>query len=165
MGTTQQDEERRRRRTAVVQACMAMQQEIAATAKQEMDSAQQQSNEYGANVDRYDSYRTKMMRMRDMYAKQLSNANASIRVLQELLRQTPHESAEQGAVVVTDRQNFFLGVGVGKFLVPYKAAESVRQEVFFAISAQTPIYMALKGKKVGDTLTFNGVTQTIKEIY
>ena len=161
MGTPQQDEERRRRRTAVVQACLALQQEIAATAKQEMDSAQQQSNEYGANVDRYDSYRTKMMRMRDMYAKQLSNANASIRVLQELLRQTPHESAEQGAVVVTDRQNFFLGVGVGKFLVPYKAAE----EVFFAISAQTPIYMALKGKKVGDTLTFNGVTQTIKEVY
>jgi hypothetical protein len=153
------------KRNQVIAACIAQQEHIAAVAKQEMDSAQQQSNDYGANVDRYDSYRTKMMRSRDMYAKQLSNANASIRVLQELLRQTPHESAEQGAVVVTDRQNFFLGVGVGKFLVPHKAAESARQEVFFAISAQTPIYMALKGKKVGDTLTFNGVTQTIKEIY
>jgi transcription elongation GreA/GreB family factor len=40
----------------------------------------------------------------------------------------------------------------------------VAQEVFFAISAQTPIYMALKGKRVGESITFNGVTQVVKEI-
>jgi hypothetical protein len=129
-----------------------------------MDSAQQQSNEYGANVDRYDSYRTKMMRSRDMYAKQLSNANASIRVLQELLKMAPMHVADHGAIVITDKQKFFLSIGAGKFLVPHRCAEPVPQETFFAISAQTPIYMALKGKKVGDTITFNGTTQTITEI-
>ena len=41
----------------------------------------------------------------------------------------------------------------------------VGNEVWFAISAQTPIYVALKGKKVGDTIVFNGQRQTIKEIY
>jgi transcription elongation GreA/GreB family factor len=40
----------------------------------------------------------------------------------------------------------------------------VGNEVYFAISAQTPIYIALKGKKVGDTITINGQTQTIKEV-
>ena len=143
---------------------MALQQHVAATAKQEMDSAQQQSNDYGANVDRYDSYRTKMMRQRDMYAKQLSNANASIRVLQELLRHPPFDRAEHGAIVITDKQRFFLSAGIGKFMVPFQSPVSQPQEVYFAISAQTPIYMALKGKGVGDTLTFNGVTQTIREI-
>ena len=66
--------------------------------------------------------------------------------------------------VITDKQKFFLSVGIGKFLVPYKSAPSVAQEVFFAISAQTPIYMALKGKRVGESITFNGVTQVVKEI-
>lgn len=155
---------RQQHRTQIIQACLEQQQQLAATAKQEMDSAQQQSNDYGANVDRYDAYRTKMMRARDMYAKQLANANAGIRVLQGLLDHSPFDKADHGAIVITDRQCFFLSIGAGKFLVPFRCPESQPQEVFFAISAQTPIYMALKGKSVGDTITFNGVTQTIIEI-
>ena len=122
-----------------------------------MDSAQQQSNDYGANVDRYDSYRTKMMRSRDMYAKQLSNALSGIRCLQDLLKEPPHEVVEHGACVSTGRQNYLLSIGAGKFMVG--------NQVWFAISAQTPIYMALKGKHVGDTLVFNGQSQTIQEIF
>ena len=106
---------RQQRRTQIIQACLEQQQELAATARQEMESAQQQSNDYGA-------------------------------------------------IVVTNRQRFFLSIGAGKFLVPHRSAESVPQETYFAISAQTPIYMALKGKKAGDSITFNGTTQTITEI-
>ena len=155
---------REEHRQMVICSCIEQQEHIASVAKQEMDSAQQQSNDYGANVDRYDSYRTKMMRARDMYAKQLSNANAGIRVLQELITLAPFDHAEHGAIVVTNRQRFFLSIGAGKFLVPHRSAESVPQETYFAISAQTPIYMALKGKKAGDSITFNGTTQTITEI-
>lgn len=151
-------------RTEIIAACLQLQQHVAATAKQEMDSCQQQSNDYGANVDRYDAYRTKLMRQRDMFAKQLSNANASIRVLQELMRQAPTSTVQHGSIVITDKQRFFLSAGIGKFLVPYQSAPDVPQEVFFAISAQTPIYMALKGCEVGDTITFNGISQTVKEI-
>lgn len=155
---------RQQRRIQIIQACLDQQKELADTAKREMDSAQQQSNDYGANVDRYDSYRTKMMRTRDMYAKQLSHANAGIRVLQSLLAVPPMEKADHGAIVVTDKQRFFLSIGAGKFLVPHRAPEQLTQEVYFAISAQTPVYLALKGKAAGDTFTFNGVTQTIIEI-
>jgi hypothetical protein len=135
------------KRQAVIEACIAQQEHIAAVAKQEMDSAQQQSNDYGANVDRYDSYRTKMMRSRDMYARQYSNAQTGVRYLQDLFKMPPFDTVEHGACVVTDRQRFLLSIGAGKFMVG--------KEVWFAISAQTPIYAALKGKKVGDTLVFN----------
>ena len=148
---------REEKRQQVICSCIEQQEHIANIAKQEMDSAQQQSNEYGANVDRYDSYRTKMMRSRDMYARQYSNALEGIRYLKDLLKQPPHDVVEHGAVVITDRQNFFLSIGAGKFMV--------EKQVFFAISAQTPIYSALKGKKEGDTIDFNGQSQTIKEIY
>ena len=141
----------------VICSCIEQQEHIASVAKQEMDSAQQQSNDYGANVDRYDSYRTKMMRSRDMYAKQLSNALAGIRYLQDLLKEQPHDVVEHGACVVTDRQRFLLSIGAGKF--------AVGNEVWFAISAQTPIYAALKGLKVGDALVFNGQRQTVVEIF
>ena len=145
------------KRQQVICSCIEQQEHIASIAKQEMDSAQQQSNDYGANVDRYDSYRTKMMRSRDMYAKQYSNALAGIRALQDLLKLAPFDTVEHGACVVTDRQKLFLGIGAGKF--------SVGNEVWFAISAQTPIYMAVKGSKVGDSFIINGQCQTVKEIF
>ena len=148
---------REEKRQQVICSCIEQQEHIANIAKQEMDSAQQQSNEYGANVDRYDSYRTKMMRSRDMYAKQYSNAQTGVRYLQDLLKLPPFDTVEHGAVVITDRQNFLLSIGAGKFMVGNR--------VFFAISAQTPIYLALKGKRVGDELVFNGQRQTIKEIF
>ena len=151
------------KRTSVIQALIAHQQHIATVAKQEMDSAQQQSNDYGANVDRYDSYRTKMMRARDMYAKQLSNANASLRYLQEALRLPPFDHAGHGAIVITDKQRFFLSIGAGKFVVNDNESPTGMQ-YYFAISAQTPIYLAIKGKTVGDSFIINGITQTIKEI-
>lgn len=138
-------------------SCIEQQEHIASIAKQEMDSAQQQSNDYGANVDRYDSYRTKMMRSRDMYARQYSNAQTGVRYLQDLLRLEPFDTVEHGACVVTDKQKFLLSIGAGKFMVGH--------DVYFAISAQTPIYLALKGKKVGDSIVFNGQRQTIIEIF
>lgn len=155
---------REERRTHVIQACIDHQQAVAATARQEMESAQQQSNDYGANVDRYDAYRTKMQRSRDMYAKQLAGAAASIGKLQELQRRKPLLEAGHGAVVITDKQRFFLSVGVGKFLVPPASDPAGTPEVFYAISANTPVYMALRGKRVGDSITVNGVTQVIVDI-
>ncbi|MBQ8704056.1 MAG: hypothetical protein IJ524_06740 [Bacteroidales bacterium] len=148
---------REEQRQQVICSCIQQQEHIAYVAKQEMDSAQQQSNDYGANVDRYDSYRTKMLRSRDMYARQLATAQAGIRVLQDLLRLPPFDTVEHGACVVTDRQRFFLSIGAGKFMVG--------NQVYFAISAQTPIYAALKGLHVGDSLVFNGQPQTVREIF
>ena len=148
---------REEQRHQVICSCIEQQEHIASIAKQEMDSAQQQSNDYGANVDRYDSYRTKMMRSRDMYARQYSNAQTGVRYLQDLLKLEPFDTVEHGACVVTDKQKFLLSIGAGKFMVGH--------DVYFAISAQTPIYLALKGKKVGDSIVFNGQRQTIIEIF
>lgn len=152
---------REEKRHNVICSCIKQQEHIAIVAKQEMDSAQQQSNDYGANVDRYDSYRTKMMRARDMYAKQLSNANAGLRVLGDLQKLPPFDTADHGAIVITDRQRFFLSIGLGKFQVETDGSK----KDYYAISAQTPVYIALKGKKTGESITINGLTQTIKEIY
>lgn len=144
-------------RADVIQACIDHQQQIAAVAKFEMDSAQMQSNDYGANVDRYDAYRTKLMRQRDMYAKQLANANAAIVVLQSLARAPISDTVMHGSIVITTKQRFFLSVGIGKFMVG--------SQVWYAVSAQTPIFKSLSGCVVGDTIVFNGMSQTILAVY
>ena len=99
-----------------------------------------------------------------MYAKQYATANASLQFLNEALRMPPFDRAEHGAIVVTDKQRFFLSIGAGKFVVNENDSPSGMQ-YYFAISAQTPIYQVLKGKTVGESFIINGMTHTIKEIF
>lgn len=143
-------------RLSVIADSIAHQRHVADTAKAEMDAAQQQANDYGPNKDRYDSFRTKILRSRDMFAKQYSNALESIRHLQELEDTDPTDTVGYGSIVITDKQRIFVSVGMGKF-------ES-GGETYFGISAQVPIYKALEGKCKGDTAVFNNVKYTIKEI-
>ena len=103
-------------RQAVIADSIAHQKHVADTAKAEMDAAQQQANDYGPNKDRYDSFRTKIMRSRDMFAKQYSNAVESIRYLQELEGSEPTVAVDYGSIVVTDKQRLFISVGMGKFV-------------------------------------------------
>ena len=104
-----------------------------------------------------------MMRARDMYARQYATASAMLRRLDECLRMKPMDRAEYGAIVITDKQWFFLSIGLGKFTVP-SGESPTGMQYCFAISAQTPIYLAMKGKGIGDSFIVNGIMQTINEI-
>lgn len=144
-------------RAAVIADSIAHQKHVAATAKAEMDAAQQQANDYGPNKDRYDSFRTKIMRSRDMFAKQYSNAMESIVHLQELVDSEPKGVVDYGSIVVTDRQRIFVSVGMGKFVSG--------GDNYFGISANVPVFEMVKGKKEGDAFSFNGVRQIILEVF
>ncbi|MDJ1499066.1 hypothetical protein [Xanthocytophaga agilis] len=62
----------------------------------------------------------------------------------------------KGAVVITDSIHFFIGVSI-----PFK----VNGEDFMAISTNAPIYSVMKGKKEGDTFSFNGKNYKIKQLF
>ena len=64
---------------------------------------------------------------------------------------------ELGAVVVTDQRIFYIS----------SSLETVEVEgiSFFGISTQAPIYAGMKGKGVGDTFSFAGVSYRILELY
>jgi len=61
-----------------------------------------------------------------------------------------------GAVVKTDRDLFFVSAGIERFYV-----EDVP---VFGVSVQSPIYQAMKGKRVGDFFTHAGITHRIEAI-
>ena len=56
----------------------------------------------------------------------------------------------------------YVDENAGKFMVTPAGSPP---EVWFAISAQTPVYAALSGKHVGDAIFVGGQHQTIKEIF
>jgi predicted nuclease of restriction endonuclease-like RecB superfamily len=64
---------------------------------------------------------------------------------------------ELGAVVVTDQRTFYIS----------SSLETVEVEgvSFFGISTQAPIYAGMKGKRMGDTFSFAGVSYRILELY
>ena len=141
----------------LVAACLQRIEEQMSVTKKMMDEAQEQSNDYGQNKDRYDSFRTKILRQRDMYAKQYQALAEQLVLMQQI---NPVEATRQvqfGSVVCTNRGKYFVSTALGK-------VECEGQPVY-AISISAPIYTAMEGKTLGNSFSFNGIAQTIIEIF
>lgn len=85
---------------------------------------------------------TSIQQMREILAKIDPSKEASIVSL--------------GAIVTTNLGNYFLSISAGQL--------QADQEVFFAISASSPIGKLLLGKQVGDELVWNGRKVEIHQI-
>lgn len=137
--------------------CVEHQEAAIRQLQEAIDDAQKQANDYGTPKDRYDAFRTKMMRQRDMFAQQQAKANKVLNTLLKIPLDKKFEKIEFGAVVITNRQQLFVSAGIGKI--------EMEGEAFYAISPVVPIYKALEGKTVGDEVLFNGMKISIKDIF
>lgn len=140
----------------LVEKCIAEQTKVVDNLKKEIDDAQQQSNDYGQPRDRYDAYKTKLMRQIELFSKQLLQANFVIDALHKIPADKRNEKVEFGALVITNKQKIFVSAGLGKI--------DLEGEIYFAISPNVPIYNALKDKKAGDSVIFNNLNFEIIEI-
>ena len=68
----------------LTEKCIEHQQEVINKLQSEIEDAQQQANEYGQPKDRYDAYRTNLMRQIELYAKQLDKAKMVFDTLQKI---------------------------------------------------------------------------------
>ena len=80
--------------------------------EQEITDAQKQANEYGQPKDRYDAYRTKLMRQIELYARQLDKAKIVLDTLHKIPIEREIKTVEFGALVITNKQNLFISAGV-----------------------------------------------------
>lgn len=67
-----------------------------------------------------------------------------------------NSSIDFGAIVYTDKENYFLTIPYGKV--------NLEDEEFFVISMASPIGSLLKGKTTGDVISFNGREIKIEKI-
>lgn len=61
-----------------------------------------------------------------------------------------------GSFVETDGDYFYIGIGLGK--------QIVEDKIVYCVASEAPIGQQLIGKKVGDCILFNGLSQLIKAI-
>lgn len=62
-----------------------------------------------------------------------------------------------GSLVITDQGNYFVTIGLGRI--------EMDDANCFAISLASPIGQALKDKRAGDEILFNGRSITVREVY
>ena len=125
--------------------------------KSVIDDTQKSANEYGAQKDRYDSYRMKLLRKKDMYTQQLVKLLEQTEVLDKIAIEKPYNKVEFGALVITQKQKIFISIGIGKL--------ELDGDLYFAISPNVPIFKAMQGLSAGDTFNFRDEKIKILSIY
>ena len=80
--------------------------------------------------------------------------------MQQTLKKVPidikPDKVVLGSRVQTDNAAYYIAISAGKF--------ETNGAIVFCISASTPIAKLLLGKRIGETIIFNGITSKIIEI-
>lgn len=143
-------------KTRLLEKCVTQQSATVRQLQQEIEDAQKMANDYGQPKDRYDAFRTKLMRQIELYASQLDKAKVVLQTLQKIDLKKQYQQVEFGALVTTNKQKLFISAGLGKI--------DVDGESCYAISPLVPIFNALRGKKAGEEVVFNGTMLRIEAI-
>ena len=140
----------------VIEACRKKLLESISNLESVIADAQQQANDYGPPRDRYDAFRSQLLRRKDMMAQQLEKEMVELKTLEKIEVQKPTGVAGFGTLVMTTNQNYFISIGIGKM-----ECEGFE---FYAISPLVPLSQAVNGKKNGDTVDFRGNKFVIREV-
>lgn len=106
--------------------------------------------------DKYETGREMLKQEMEKNAMQLDEALRQKQILLSLAVLKHEEGASAGSLVVTDKMNFYITVGLGQV----KCA----QQSFMVVSPLSPIGKMLAGKKVGEKFSFNAVDYQIRNI-
>lgn len=106
--------------------------------------------------DKYETSREMMQQDIDRNKRLLIDAEENQTVLNSLKDAPFSNIARNGSLVYTNNGNFYLSISAGQLYLD--------KEVFFAISAVSPIGKLLLGKQKDDEFEFNGKKYHIKEV-
>ena len=133
------------------------QREIILHAGKAMENLDQDASEYEQEDDLYDPTKAEMRKQKDLIAEQYEKAVKEDEVLQRMDPSRISEKAEFGAVVVTNKYNMFISIGIGKV--------TLDDTIYYAVSTSVPVYEKIKGLKKGDAFAFNNQSFTIKDVF
>lgn len=143
-------------KTSLLAACIEKQQLMMQTAQQAMRDMQESALEGRSHEDMTDAFAAQCQNDVSMYAKRVHEANGILTVLERAKGIKCGDGIGFGSLVITDRQNFYVAAGIGEF--------KLNEHDFFIISAQTPIFKIMEGKKAGEFFEFRGRKYKILEV-
>lgn len=96
--------------------------------------------------DRYETERAMKQRQTELFGKRIDEAIKQREILEMINPLKTHDTAETGALVTTSSGLFFIAISTDEV--------TIDEEEYCIISAESPIGMAMAGKKKGDTFFF-----------
>lgn len=145
-------------KSSLYQLCLKFIEERIETAEIALKQAREASNDdtKSSAGDKYETSREMMQQDIDRNKRLLIDAEQNQQILNSL-KDTPHsDAARNGSLVITDQGSFYLSISAGQL--------HLAKDVYFAISAVSPIGKLLLGKVKGDKFDFNGRKYTIKDV-
>jgi transcription elongation GreA/GreB family factor len=124
-----------------------------------MKDAQQSANEDDKSSvgDKHHTGRAMAQNDRDIYARQMENAQKDLSFILHIDVTLFHKKIEAGVFMETETEKYFFLTGLGQM-------ETKLGKVFF-LSVSSPLGQALHDKKTGDELEFNKKPVVIKNLY
>ena len=115
-----------------------------------------QSETKSSAGDKHETGRAMLQLEMEKAGQHLVEINIMKEILAKINLDSNSNLAHLGSLIYTNKATYFLSISVGQIII--------ENEMFFAISASSPIGKLLLGKQKGDTITFNGNPITIKSI-
>tara|TARA_R110002033_G_scaffold26885_2_gene61545 strand:+ start:155 stop:610 length:456 start_codon:yes stop_codon:yes gene_type:complete len=106
--------------------------------------------------DKHETGRAMIQLEREKLGIQLAEAQLLQELFKKIPLQTSFSKVGLGSVVLTDQQNYYMGISAGELKIDGVS--------YFAIAPNTPIGKLLLGKVVGDVVDFNSRKMVIQQI-
>jgi len=134
-------------------------------ARQQMDLAQEAANneDKSSAGDKYETGRAMGHLQKDMFARQQTEHARDHAALQQIKTDALCSSVMPGALIrcsntaSSEAVSIFIAAGLGR--------QSVDGQTVLFLSPAAPLANTLKNKKPGDTITFNGQSLLIEDIF
>jgi transcription elongation GreA/GreB family factor len=136
-------------KTHLYQACLKLVDQRILNAKEALEDVQTGANEETKSTagDKHDTSRAMMQIEAEQNAKQLAEAERLKHALKQININKKNSAAELGSLVITNKGNYFLSIGIGKL--------EIEGQIYFALSAGSPLGELLIGKTEGSSFSFN----------
>lgn len=141
------------------QLCADHVQKMIDTAQQAILSAQQSAGEETKSSagDKYETGREMMQQETNRNMAQLTEANKLKVALSQVNANAPSSGTVQaGSLVITDNGKFYIAISAGALML--------NNDTYFAVSMASPIGAQLRGKGVGEKVSFNNKVYRIQSI-
>lgn len=119
------------------------------------------ANDGNVNEESYDNHQqtfeAQVLAEVNLLNDELEFANQELLEMKKIDSDYKHKNVDYGAVVETDQKNFFVSASLEEFTAEGKQ--------YFGISINSPLYQAMRMKKVGDRFRSSNKEYLIEAIY
>ena len=106
--------------------------------------------------DKHDTARAMIHLEQEKLAKQLTSIEAEFNNAKRILPESAFSSVQFGSLVQTNLRQYLIGPALGVI--------KIDDESLVAMSPAAPLAKEMLGKRVGDTVEFNGISQSILSV-